>query len=124
DAEGGELRWVVSNPRLERYGPLELEEDTIEGCLSVPGEGFPTARHRGARDTGIDLASQAVTVEDHGGILARALQHEVDHLEGSLYLDRRSAALRREAQDAITARGWQARGILSWDPRTLEAEDV
>src|SRR5699024_6041869 len=49
DAEGIERRGVVINPRLERYGPLELEEDTIEGCLSVPGEGFPTARHRGAR---------------------------------------------------------------------------
>ena len=124
DAEGIERRGVVINPRLERYGPLELEEDTIEGCLSVPGEGFPTARHRGARVTGIDLEGQEVTIEDEGGVLARALQHEVDHLEGSLYLDRLSPALRREALDAITARGWRARGILSWDPRTLEAEDV
>src|SRR5699024_9973104 len=74
--------------------------------------------------TGIDLEGQEVTVEDEGGVLARALQHEVDHLEGSLYLDRLSPALRREALDAITARGWRARGILSWDPRTLEAEDV
>src|SRR5690625_1548077 len=92
DAEGIERRGVVINPRLERYGPLELEEDTIEGCLSVPGEGFPTARHRGARVTGIDLEGQEVTVEDEGGVLARALQHAVDHREGSLYLDRRPPA--------------------------------
>src|SRR5699024_11150793 len=112
DAEGTLRRGVV------------LAEETLEGCLSVPGEGFPTARHRGARVTGIDLEGQEVRVEDEGGVLARALQHEVDHLDGSLYLDRLSPARRREALDAVRDRGWRSRGILTWDPREMDAADV
>lgn len=117
-------RGVVINPRLERLGPRVLDEETLEGCLSLPGEGFPTARHRGARVIGTDLEGAPVTVEDTGGVLARALQHEVDHLEGSLYLGRLTPARRREALDAVSARGWRARGQLTWDPRAQEAADV
>lgn len=124
DADDVMRRGVVINPRLERFGPLVLDEETLEGCLSVPGEGFPTARHRGARVTGIDLDGNEVVVEDEGGVLARCLQHEVDHLDGSLYVDRLSPAHRREALDAVTARGWRARGILSWDPTRLTASEV
>lgn len=124
DASGTERRGVVINPSLERFGGIELDEETLEGCLSVPGEGYPTARHRGARVTGTDLEGRPVSLEDEGGVLARALQHEVDHLEGSLYLDRLSPARRREALDAVTARGWRAGGVLSWDPRQVEAADV
>lgn len=124
DATDTLRRGVVINPRLERFGGLELDEETIEGCLSVPGEGFPTARHRGARVHGIDLDGQPVTVEDAGGVLSRALQHEVDHLEGSLYIERLSPAHRREALDAVSARGWRSKGLLTWDPRLTSAEDV
>lgn len=124
DASETLRRGVVINPRLERFGPLELDEETIEGCLSVPGEGFPTARHRGARVRGIDLDGQEVVVEDEGGVLSRALQHEVDHLEGSLYLERLTPVRRREALDAVSARGWRAAGLLTWDPRQVSAEDV
>lgn len=124
DASGEMRRGVVINPRLERFGPLELDEETLEGCLSVPGEGFPTARHRGARVTGIDLEGNEVVVEDEGGILARCLQHECDHLDGSLYLDRLGPRERREALDAVSERGWRARGILSWDPTRLSADEV
>lgn len=124
DASGTLRRGVVLNPVLERFGGLTLDEETLEGCLSVPGEGFPTARHRGARVTGTDLDGAEVMVEDEGGVLARALQHEVDHLDGSLYLDRLSPALRREALDAVRDRGWRAHGILAWDPRELDAADV
>src|SRR5699024_10254116 len=124
DAEGTLRRGVVLNPVLERFGGIVLDEETLEGCLSVPGEGFPTARHRGARVTGIDLEGQEVRVEDEGGVLARALQPEVDHLDGSLYLDRLSPARRREALDAVRDRGWRSRGILTWDPREMDAADV
>src|SRR5699024_5666237 len=140
---------------LERFGGIVLDEETLEGCLSVPGEGFPTARHRGARVTGIDLEGQEVRVEDEGGVLARALPHaaaqldgslyldrlsparaggaavlararqpEVDHLAGSRHLDRLAAAPRREALDAVRDRGWRSRGILTWDPREMDAADV
>lgn len=124
DAAGIMRRGVVLNPLLERFGGVELDEETLEGCLSVPGEGFPTARHRGARVRGTDLEGREVVVEDEGGVLARALQHEVDHLDGTLYLDRLAPARRREARDAVTARGWRARGLRTWDPRAGEAGDV
>ena len=124
DASGTLRRGVVLNPVLERFGGIVLDEETLEGCLSVPGEGFPTARHRGARVTGTDLDGAEVVVEDEGGVLARALQHEVDHLEGVLYLDRLTPARRREALDAVRDRGWRAGGILTWDPTETEAAEV
>ena len=94
DADGTLQRGVVLNPVLQRFGGIALDEETLEGCLSVPGEGFPTARHRGARVTGTDLRVEVI-VEDEGGALSRALQHEVDHLDGSLFLDRLTPARRR-----------------------------
>jgi len=124
DAEGTSRRGVVLNPVLERFGGIELDEETLEGCLSVPGEGFPTARHRGARVRGTDLDGAEVVVEDEGGVLARALQHEVDHLEGMLYLDRLTPQRKREALDAVRDRGWRAGGILTWDPQAMEAAEV
>jgi peptide deformylase len=124
DGEGVERRGVVVNPRLERLGTLVLEDDALEGCLSVPGELFPTRRFTGARVTGTDLEGAPVVLEDHGGVLARCLQHEVDHLDGKLYLDRLDPEYRRRALDAVTARGWRARGIRSWDPRHTDAEQV
>jgi peptide deformylase len=90
----------------------------------VPGELFPTRRFTGARVTGTDLEGAPVVLEDHGGVLARCLQHEVDHLDGKLYLDRLDPEYRRRALDAVTARGWRARGIRSWDPRHTDAEQV
>jgi peptide deformylase len=124
DAEDTLRRGVVLNPVLERFGGIELDEETLEGCLSVPGEGFPTARHRGARVRGTDLDGTEVVVEDEGGVLARALQHEVDHLEGMLYLDRLTPHRKREALDAVRDRGWRAGGILTWDPQEREAAEV
>lgn len=124
DASDTLRRGVVLNPVLERFGGIALDEETLEGCLSVPGEGFPTARHRGARVTGTDLDGAEVVLEDEGGVLARALQHEVDHLEGTLYLDRLTPARKREALDAVRDRGWRAGGILTWDPSEMEAAEV
>lgn len=124
DGEGRMRTGHVINPVLERFGPLELDEDVHEGCLSVPGEGFPTARHRGARVRGTDLEGCPVEIEDEGGVLARCLQHEVDHLDGRLYLDRLTPALRREALDAVRTRGWRESGRISWDPATCTQSDV
>lgn len=124
DAAGVMRRGHVLNPVLTRTGPLELDEETLEGCLSVPGLGFPTARRRGARVTGTDLDGRPVDIADDGGVLARCLQHEVDHLDGRLYLERLAPALRREALDAVRDRGWRRRGLTTWDPRRLAAEDV
>lgn len=123
--EGPNARGVVVNPVLERLGtpaPLDPEEDG-EGCLSVPGEWFPLARHPRARVTGTDLDGNEVVVEGEG-LLARCLQHETDHLDGQLYLDRLTGPVRTEAREAVKVRGWADEGILKWDPSTTTADEV
>ncbi|WP_032388488.1 peptide deformylase [Rhodococcoides fascians] len=100
-------RGHVINPVLETSGIPETmpdPEDT-EGCLSVPGELFPTGRAQWARVTGVDVENNPVTVEGTG-YLARCLQHESDHLAGLLYLDRPLGRHRRAAKKMIKERGW------------------
>lgn len=71
-------------------------QDGEEGCLSVPTMWYPTRRANYARVEGIDLDGKKVVVEGTG-LMARCLQHEVDHLEGMLYLDRLERLVRRKA---------------------------
>ncbi|KNX36047.1 peptide deformylase [Luteipulveratus halotolerans] len=119
-------RGVVINPVLEK-GPVPPgepdPEDGSEGCLSVPGEHFPTARADWARVTGTDLDGNEVVIEGTG-LLARALQHETDHLDGKLYVERLTPTLRREAREAVKDRGWEAARLTKWDPATQKAEKV
>ena len=98
-------------------------DDDDEGCLSVPGEQFPTGRPDWARVTGTDLDGAAVELEGTG-LFARCLQHETDHLDGLLYLDRLVGTTKREAKRAVRDRGWGERRQLTWDPSTTKAEDV
>jgi peptide deformylase len=77
----------VINPVLTLPpAPRELVVDP-EGCLSVPGQAAEVGRPGRATVTGVDVAGRPVTVEGTGE-LARCLQHEVDHLDGLLYVDR------------------------------------
>ena len=120
-------RGVVINPVLEK-GPIRpgepAPEEGGEGCLSVPGEAFPTARADWARVTGTDLEGEPVVIEAQGGTLARCLQHETDHLDGKLYIDRLSPTYRDQARQAMKRRGWVADHVTKWDPATQEAEKV
>lgn len=92
----------VLNPVLEVEGEPELVD---EGCLSVPGFYFPRLRHPRARVTGIDLAGNPVTVEGDG-LMAQALQHETDHLEGRLFIEGLEPEVKREAMRAIRTADW------------------
>lgn len=94
----GELGYVL-NPVLVEKSQDEYQ-DGEEGCLSVPGLWFPTERAWYARVEGIDLDGKEVVVEGEG-LMARALQHETDHLEGMLYIDRLDRANRKKAMKAI-----------------------
>jgi peptide deformylase len=89
----------VLNPRI-----VELSEDEYqdgdEGCLSVPGLWFPTKRAWYARVVGEDLDGKEVVVEGVE-LMARCLQHEVDHLDGKLYLDRLERSVRKKAMRAL-----------------------
>jgi peptide deformylase len=118
-------RGVVVNPVLEtseRPEGMPDPEDDDEGCLSVPAEVFPTGRAERARVTGTDEHGQPVEVAGRG-FLARCLQHETDHLDGVLYLDRLVGRNARAAKRALKRNGWGAPG-LSWDPAAQRAEDV
>jgi peptide deformylase len=88
----------VLNPTI-----VELSEDYQdgdEGCLSVPGLWYPTRRAWYARVVGTDLDGHEVVVEGTE-LMARCLQHEVDHLDGYLYLDRLERAVRKKAMRTI-----------------------
>ena len=88
------------------YTPPPLEdEEHGEGCLSVPGEWFPLARHPRARVTGTDLDGNPVVVEGEG-LLARCLQHETDHLDGVLFVSRLDPETRKAAMRAIREAEW------------------
>jgi len=89
----------VLNPEIVALSDEEYQDDD-EGCLSVPGLWFPTRRSWYARVEGIDLDGKPVVVEGTG-LMARCLQHEVDHLDGKLYLDRLERSVRKKAMRAV-----------------------
>ena len=89
----------VLNPRIVAVSEDEYQ-DGDEGCLSVPGLWYPTRRAWYARVEGIDLDGRPVTVEGDG-LMGRCLQHECDHLDGLLYIDRLERAERKKAMKAI-----------------------
>ena len=125
DETGRRARGVVVNPVLEtspRPETMPDPDDDEEGCLSVPAEQFPTGRAEWARVTGTDLDGAAVVVEGTG-FLARCLQHETDHLDGVLYLDRLVGRNQRAARRAVKRNGWGVPG-LAWDPARVAAEAV
>jgi peptide deformylase len=110
-------RGVVINPVLETSEIPETMPDPgddDEGCLSVPGESFPTGRAKWARVTGLDADGSPVTIEGTG-LFARMLQHETGHLDGYLYLDRLIGRHARAAKRAVKSHGWGVPG-LSWMP--------
>jgi len=117
DENGTFHRGVVINPKLSTSEVPETmpdPDDDLEGCLSVPGETFPTGRANWARVEGLDADGNPLTVEGTG-FLARCLQHETDHLDGLTYLDRLVGRNTRAARKMLKHRGWGVPG-LTWDP--------
>jgi peptide deformylase len=85
---------------------VELSEeiqDGDEGCLSVPGIWAPTVRAMHAVVEGFDVDGKPITLEGTG-LMARCLQHEVDHLDGKLFLDRLTGEARKTALRALRSR--------------------
>jgi peptide deformylase len=81
------------NPVIEA---IEGEQEDDEGCLSIPEMWYPLRRAQYARVRGVDRLGQLVVVEGEG-LLARCIQHEVDHLNGRLFVDRLSGNVRKQA---------------------------
>ena len=98
----GEIGYVLNPALVEVSGEPELVD---EGCLSVPGLWYPTKRYPFARVVGTDLEGNAVELSGTG-VMAQALQHETDHLDGLLYLDRLDKETRRAAMKQVRESSW------------------
>ena len=108
---------VVINPELtvSPIEPCEPDPETeSEGCLSVPGVKFALRRSPRAVLTGLDLRGQPFELRADGW-LARILQHETDHLDGTLYVDRLASPHAEAAAAHIRAQGWGVPG-QTWVP--------
>ena len=88
--DGG--RWVFVNPLIVESS--DEEEKAPEGCLSIPEMEDVVTRSARVTVRGFDAEGEAIEVEAEG-LLARALQHEIDHLDGVLFIDRLSTFKRR-----------------------------
>ena len=90
------------NPSLDLS---EEEQDGEEGCLSIPGLSFPTMRALRVVAKGQNMYGEPVTLTG-SHLLARCVQHETDHLDGILFLDRLDDVTRRQALRAIRESAW------------------
>jgi peptide deformylase len=90
------------NPTLQLSSD---EQDGPEGCLSIPGLEFDCLRAMSVVATGFDMYGEPVTLEG-SDLLARCIQHEVDHLDGVLFVDRLDPAARKAAMKAIREAEW------------------
>ncbi|MGV3732554.1 MAG: peptide deformylase [Microcella sp.] len=101
----GVVGYVLNPELVEVRGEAEPVD---EGCLSVPGVGFPRRRHPWARVVGTDLEGRRIELSGDG-LLAQALQHECDHLDGRLYIEGLDPEIKREAMRAVRQADWFAR---------------
>ncbi|MEO3858406.1 peptide deformylase [Acrocarpospora sp. B8E8] len=91
------------NPDLDLSA--DLDEEGEEGCLSFPGLTFPTPRAIRAVAKGFNMYGEPVTIEG-SELMARCLQHETDHLNGVLFIDRMDVKQRKLAMKAIREAEW------------------
>jgi peptide deformylase len=99
DVGGGPF--TIVNPEIvEREGEWAYEE----GCLSVPGLSWEIVRAKQVHLTGVDLEGNDLSIEADE-LLARCFQHELDHLDGVLLLERLDAATRKQALNTIRELG-------------------
>lgn len=97
----GELGHLV-NPQLSLS---EECQDGPEGCLSIPGLTYDCRRAARVVARGFDMHGEPMTIEG-SELLARAIQHETDHLDGVLFVERLDAETRKQAMRAIRESDW------------------
>ncbi|GAA4062732.1 peptide deformylase [Microbacterium laevaniformans] len=98
----GDIGYVLNPVLTEVSGEPAL---VGEGCLSVPDLWHETLRYPWARVVGIDLDGDEIVLEGEG-LMAQALQHETDHLDGMLYISRLSPEERKVAMRRIRESSW------------------
>ena len=96
--EVGEEHGTVINPVITDRSDETFVDD--EGCLSLPGIYYPVERAVEVRVEGLDEDGRPVTMETEG-FLARVCQHEIDHLDGVLFVDRLTPEFRKAAMDEV-----------------------
>ncbi|MGO3357371.1 MAG: peptide deformylase [Bifidobacterium crudilactis] len=96
----GKLGYVL-NPVIEETSGEQYGD---EGCLSLPGLWYQTRRADYARVRGIDLEGAEIVLEG-SGLMGRMLQHECDHLDGHVYIDRLEKDVRRQALKQLRTQG-------------------
>jgi len=124
DDDGVLWRGEAINPELW-ITPVPLgeadEDDESEGCLSLPGERFPLRRAERAILRAVDLQQRPFQIVAEGW-LARIFQHEFDHLDGILYVDRLEEGYDKPVAKIIKKKGWGVPGN-SWLPGEDHLED-
>ena len=98
----GHVGYLLNPKLVETSGEPELVD---EGCLSVPGHWHKTPRYPHAAAEGQLLDGSTIRIEG-SGLLAQALQHECDHLDGMVYLDRLELEERRNAMRQLRETDW------------------
>jgi peptide deformylase len=97
----GEVGHLI-NPKLTLSSEIQ---DGAEGCLSLPGLSIDCLRALSVVANGFNMHGDPVTIEG-SDLLARAIQHETDHLDGILFIDRLDREARRAAMKEIRAAEW------------------
>ena len=124
DDEGTLWRGVAVNPELW-ISPVPVgeadEDEESEGCLSLPGERFPLRRADRAILRAVDLDNRPYEIVAQGW-LARIFQHEYDHLDGVLYVDRLEEGYEKAVAKVIKKKGWGVPG-QTWLPGEDHLED-
>jgi peptide deformylase len=90
-----ERNLVLINPKIISLSGKEVAQ---EGCLSFPGLFSEIERSQSVVAVGLNVAGEEVTIKA-SGLLARAIQHEVDHLDGILFIDRVTSKERKRMLD-------------------------
>ena len=96
DADSGKAT-VYLNPTITRP---RSNEESEEGCLSLPGVNSNVVRSKTIHMNAYDITGKEID-QDFSGFDARILQHETDHLDGMLFIDRLSPALLRDQEEAL-----------------------
>ena len=105
----GTVGYLLNAVLQEVWGEPELMS---EGCLSVPGLTYPRLRYPFARASGFTLHGEKIEVEGEG-LMAQAIQHELDHLAGKLYFEGLSPEHKKDALRSIRESDWFGRGSVS-----------
>jgi peptide deformylase len=105
---------TIVNPRIEAS---DGEWDFDEGCLSVPGLSWTITRPKQVHLVGFDLDGNEVSIEADE-YLARVFQHELDHLDGTLLIDRLDADTRKQALRELRRRALDLSALSDAELRT------